>query len=150
MTCLIKRALPFIITLIVGTGLWSICGSDKRSSRTVERLGTRVVSQLSVEKVELPLRDAVTTLEILDVPSTHYTPEALKNQTTGVVTLLVRFNVDGSTTVVGKLQTLPYGLTEDAERVAEQTHFTPATVDGRPVEETREMNYIYPQQACSY
>ena len=148
MTPILKRAMPFVITLMVGTGLGNIFGLNDPPSRTVVTSRTvtsrfTTVERHNVEPREFDAHHCGTQLKILYQPSTRFTHEAVKNQTTGVVTLLVRFNADGTTTVVDRLSTLPDGLTEDAERVAEQTRFTPATVEGKPVTETKEMNYIY-------
>lgn len=144
MTSWIKRALPFIITLIVGTGLGNIFGIHKPATSGGDTRRARCAKQRSFDNASVsPHNNGSTQLKILYQPSTRYTPEALKNQTTGVVKLLVRFKADGTTTVVERLFTLSDGLTEDAERVAEQTRFTPATVDGTPVTEMKVMNYIY-------
>jgi hypothetical protein len=85
----------------------------------------------------------VTPVKIQYQPHRRYTPEAIQKQTTGVVKLLVRFDADGTTKIVERLSTLPNGLTEEAERIAERTEFTPAKVNGEPVSETKEMNYIF-------
>ena len=130
MTCLLKRAVPFIITLIIGSGLGSIFSFQSPSSKTVISRGDGIVNQFVDHLTD---SHSKTELEIFFQPTRRFTREALENETTGVVTLLVRFNVDGTTTVLKRLHTLPDGLTEDAERVAGQTSFTPATVDGRPI-----------------
>ena len=144
MTHLLRRALPFIITLIVGTGLGNIFGIQNPATSTHATRRARCAKQPRFEINGVGRGDRqVTGVKIMYQPKTQFTPEALRNQTTGVVTLLVRFNADGTTTVVERLSTLPDGLTEDAKRLAEHTSFTPATVDGKPVQETKEMNYIY-------
>jgi hypothetical protein len=137
MNYLVKRGLPFIITLIVGTGLGSLFGVDKPEAH---RRAT--TNRCSNERFKIASSD-VSQLTILYQPNTRYTPQALKNKTTGVVTLAVQFNSDRTTTVVERISTLPDGLTEDAERVTQQTRFTPALVNGIPVTETKVMNYIY-------
>ena len=132
---LLKRILPFLITLIVGTGLWGIFGTRRPegsvgpghyrfSHRRMSRNGSRL-------------------LRILSQPERRYTPEATKNRTTGVVKLLVQFNSDGTTTVIDRISILPDGLTEEAERIAEHTRFIPATINGQPITQTKEMNYIF-------
>lgn len=144
MTFVFNRALPFVITLIIGTGLGNIFGIHEPARPRFDAHRARCSKQSNIEAVDVPpLSDFSTKLEILDQPNTRYTRDALENNVGGVVALLVRFNADGTTTVVKRLKTLPYGLTEDAERVADHTLFAPATVHGSPVSETREMNYIY-------
>jgi hypothetical protein len=137
MEYLVKRGLPFIITLIVGTGLGSLFGFHKPEPNR-----RAMSSRCAGERLNVASND-MNQLKILYQPNTRYTPQALKNKTTGVVTLEVQFNSDRTTTVVERISTLPDGLTEDAERVTQQTRFTPAVVNGVPVTETKVMNYIY-------
>ena len=151
MTCFVKRALPFALTLFVGTGLGSIFGFNSTPKKTNatsapdERIHT-LTERRSGCPDSYRRRDYVgesTPLNIRYQPNTSYTRVALKNETTGVVRLLVRFNEDGTATVVSRLSTLPDGLTEEAVRVAERTQFDPETVNGQPVAVTKEMNYIF-------
>lgn len=135
LTSWLKRALPFMITLILGTGLWSIFGFQKSASRRGS--GYHFYAHKRV------VTSGLTPLRILSQPERRYTPEAQENRTTGVVRLLVQFNPDGTTTVIERLSSLPNGLTEEAVRVAEQTRFIPATLNGQPVAQTKEMNYIF-------
>lgn len=55
-----------------------------------------------------------------------YTPEARAARVQGDVVLRVRFNVDGSVTILGVTNGLPYGLTESAIRSAAGVKFSPA------------------------
>ncbi|MBC7911968.1 MAG: energy transducer TonB [Pyrinomonadaceae bacterium] len=148
-TNLLKRALPFALTLIVGTGLGSIFGfnsAPKPKKTPCNAASLRSVYRSGTGGGEYRHRrsfDNSTPLDIHPAPQALYTPEALRNKTIGVVTLLVRFNADGTTTVLKRLSTLPDGLTEEAVRVAERTRFTPATANGEPVSVTREMNYPF-------
>lgn len=130
-----KRALPFIITLIVGALMGNIFGFQRTANR--QECGNHFFAHKRTH------RYAAAPLRILYQPETRYTPEGKKNRTTGVVTLLVRFDPDGTATVVERLTQLPYGLTDEAVRVAEQTRFSPATRNDQPVAQTKEMNYIF-------
>jgi len=143
MTFVLNRALPFVIALMIGTGLGNIFGFHKPASRTHPRCGRMSVERLNDETVESTSSNNVTHAKILYQPSTHYTPEALKHRTHGVVRLKVIFGVDGTTTVWERFSTLPDGLTEDAERVARETRFSPATIDGIPFVDTEVIDYIY-------
>lgn len=144
MMCFLKRVLPFLITLIFGAGLASIFGFHKRPTTTFEMRRELRANQIYVETLDdSRINNDVTQLKIVFQPPTHYTAEALKNQTAGVVTLLVSFGSNGFATVVGRISELPDGLTDDAVRVAEHTDFIPATIRGKPITETKEMNYIY-------
>jgi hypothetical protein len=81
---------------------------------------------------------------ITNQPEARVMVIALEHKTAGVVQLRVRFNADGTTTVLERLATLPDGLTEEAERIAENTTFTPETRDGEPVSVVRDMSYAFP------
>ncbi|MBV9210824.1 MAG: energy transducer TonB [Acidobacteria bacterium] len=146
MTCFLKRALPFMLTLIIGLGLGSIFGfnSSGTTSNNLSgfKLEPRHYRYRGSCRSRAWNRDA-TPLAILFQPSVRYTPEALQHKTTGVVELRVSFNADGTTTVLDRLKTLPDGLTEEAERVAERTVFTPEKSNGEAVSVVREMSYDF-------
>lgn len=145
----LKRAIPFTIALAMGTGIgnfFSFFSPAKKSEVsfvTSERRmrGCRAKNDSAYNY----RRDEAyrTSLAILFQPNRRYTAEALQNRTEGVVTLLVQFGADGEAKVVDRIATLPDGLTEEAERIVERTRFTPATVNGVPVTETKEMNYFF-------
>lgn len=156
----VKRVLPFMLTLLVGTGLGSVFGWRSSSTNTTQpnvtessyRYERRSGCSSRYRRTyggggggEMEDRAARTTtpLIIRFQPNTRYTPEALEHKTTGVVQLRVRFNADGTATVVERLSPLPDGLTEEAERVVERTQFTPETVNGEPVSVTKDMNYVF-------
>jgi hypothetical protein len=143
--CLLKRALPFMMTLLVGTGLGSILSSTSQQNNkapgtttaytTTHRYGCGMRNRAVVAE-STPL---IVTFE----PNTRLTEAARRNKTVGVVELLVRFDADGKATVVNHLTTLPDGLTEEAERAAERTIFKPATINGRPYSVTEVRQFIF-------
>jgi hypothetical protein len=147
MTYFLKRGLPFILTLMVGSGLGSIFGFHSSKDTTTDNS--------SVFRWERHHRhyhsgcrgkdfSDTTPLMITNQPEARVMLIALKHKTTGVVQLRVRFNADGTTTVIERLATLPDGLTEEAERIAGNTTFIPETRDGEPVPVVRDMNYAFP------
>jgi TonB family protein len=77
-----------------------------------------------------------TTVEVISHPTPQYTPEAKQLKIQGDVVLEVRFSADGRCHVIRVVRGLGHGLDEQAIRVAEETHFKPATRDGRPVDIT--------------
>ena len=77
-----------------------------------------------------------TTVEVISHPTPEYTPEAKQLKIQGDVVLEVRFSADGRCHVIRVVRGLGHGLDEQAIRVAEATHFKPATRDGRPVDIT--------------
>lgn len=143
-TCLLKRILPFMLTLVIGLGLGSLfqlksrnwegrtpCRSTRRHMRTDSTLVMRYQASAS------------TPLAILFEPSTRMTAAARRNQTYGVVQLLVEYGADGKARVLSRVMSLPDGLTEEAERVAELTQFKPETRNGEPVSVTRVQAYYF-------
>jgi hypothetical protein len=143
--CFVKRALPFTLTLLVGSGLGSIFSgvstqsSSQLTTIQVERKYNCAQRHRARAAVSAPSTPLVVTFE----PNTRLTEAARRNKTTGVVELLVRFGADGKASVVDRLQTLPDGLTEEAERAAERTAFRPATINGKPytVTEVRQFTF---------
>jgi TonB-like protein len=144
--CLLKRALPFTLTLLVGSGLGSIFSGasprpDKQSLVTTT-LTTRAYSCGARHRSGAVAADS-TPLIVTFEPNTRLTEAARRNKTTGVVELLVRFGADGKATVIDHLTTLPDGLTEEAERAAERTAFRPATINGMPYTVTEVRQFIF-------
>ncbi len=60
-----------------------------------------------------------------------------------MVSLRVTFGADSEIKNVVPVRRLPDGLTEEAERVAWQIKFVPATENGWPVAVTKEMDYVF-------
>lgn len=136
MTSLLKRVLPFLITLILGTGMWNVFGF-KKTENGAGRGNYRCKHERIIAGESTPLR-------ILPQSDAPYTLEGQDKRATGVVRLLVRFNPNGTTTVIERLSsTLPKSLTEEAIHIAWQTRFIPATLNGQPVAETRVMRYAF-------
>jgi TonB family protein len=77
-----------------------------------------------------------TTVQVISHPRPVYTAEAKQLKIQGDVVLEVRFAADGSVHVIRVVRGLGHGLDEQAIRVAEATHFKPATRDGKPVDTT--------------
>jgi hypothetical protein len=142
--CFLKRALPFSLTLLVGSGLGSLLGDTPRMDGPARLTSMTTIS--SRHSCGMRNRAAVaesTPLIVTFEPATRLTEAARRNKTTGTVDLLVRFGADGQATVVDRITTLPDGLTEEAERAAERTVFKPATINGRPytVTEVRQFSF---------
>ncbi|HEX8143120.1 MAG TPA: energy transducer TonB [Pyrinomonadaceae bacterium] len=144
--CFLKRALPFLLTLLVGSALGSIF-----SSTSQQRRGTSpsITTALTTSRHSCGMRSRAvavaqsTPLIVTFEPSTRLTEAARRNKTTGTVELLVRFGADGEATVVDRITTLPDGLTEEAERAAERTLFKPATINGKPYSVTELRQFVF-------
>lgn len=77
-----------------------------------------------------------TNVQVISHPRPKYTPEAKQLKIQGEVVLQVRFSADGQVHVIRVVRGLGHGLDQEAIRAAEQTHFKPATRDGKPVDIT--------------
>jgi hypothetical protein len=144
---IIKRAIPFTLTLLVGSGLGSILSSTSTRDATFRSSVTTTTTSRarSCATSHRRISEAVqsTPLVVTFEPNTRLTEAARRNKTVGVVELLVRFDAEGKATVVDHLTTLPDGLTEEAERAAERTLFKPATINGRPYAVTEVRQFIF-------
>ena len=145
-TCLLKRLLPFMLTLVIGLGLGSFFQSGNwsgESNRRPHRFTRDNAYILTNDRaISYGVSDS-TPLTILFEPSTRMTAAARRNQTYGVVQLLVEYGADGRARVLSRVTSLPDGLTEEAERVAEATQFRPETRNGEPVSVTRVQAYYF-------
>jgi hypothetical protein len=141
---LLKRALPFTLTLLFGSGLGSIFSGTGPRDVTQSSVNTTTTRTYSCAAHRRGGAFAESTpLIVTFEPNTRLTEAARRNKTVGVVELLVRFDADGKATVVDHLTTLPDGLTEEAERAAERTVFRPATINGKPYTVTEVRQFIF-------
>ena len=67
---------------------------------------------------------------ITSKPRADYTNEARENQVTGIVSLRVTLNANGSVGSISPINRLPYGLTEKAIAAARQIRFEPQLKNG--------------------
>lgn len=141
--CFLKRALPFMMTLLVGTGLGGLFAGPQSDKTAAPTLTARTYRGHGCAMRNRAVVAQSTPLIIKFEPNTRLTEAARRNQTVGVVELLVRFDADGKATVVDHLLTLPDGLTEEAERAAERTIFEPATINGKPYSVTEVRQFIF-------
>jgi TonB family C-terminal domain len=86
---------------------------------------------------------AFTNLELISKPPVQYTAEARALKVQGDVVLRVTFYANGQVAVQGVLRGLGHGLDEEAQRVAHQIRFRPATRDGRPVDMTTNITITF-------
>ncbi|MBA3768726.1 MAG: energy transducer TonB [Acidobacteria bacterium] len=140
---LLKRGLPFTLTLLVGSGLGSIFSSTSPRTDIRSSVTTTTTRTHSCGARRTRVASESTPLIVTFEPNTRLTEAARRNMTVGVVELLVRFDADGKATVVDRLTILPDGLTEEAERAAERTTFRPATIGGKPYTVTEVRQFIF-------
>jgi protein TonB len=80
-----------------------------------------------------PICDGIVKPLLLRRVEPDYTQAAIAAKITGKVILSVNINRDGTATVTGFVQTLGYGLDENAQTAIQQWRFCPATTNGMPV-----------------
>jgi TonB family protein len=68
------------------------------------------------------------------IPSPQYTPDALANKVSGIIRVRVLVDPQGKVQKIRIIAGLPYGLSDEAVRVAQKMTFSPATKRGQPVE----------------
>ncbi len=139
----LKRALPFMLTLLLGATLGGFANLfNWRTSRPVTTVRVRRPYSCSHSRRNVAQSDSTPLIPISE-PNTKYTREAWDRGITGVVRLRVTFNANGSVTSVETVEGLPFGLTEEAKKVAWQKKFIPATTNGEPVTVTQDVDYVF-------
>lgn len=81
--------------------------------------------------------------QILARPEPAYTDEARREQITGVVSLRVLLNANGTVSQISPISRLPHGLTDKAIEAARKIRFTPAQKDGRNVSQWLVLQYEF-------
>lgn len=112
-----------------GNGIGSSGGGGGRSDIDSDRKATTSSNTIA--------------LQILSKPRPSYTDTARNNVTTGTVRLRVTFLASGKIGNVTSVTSLPDGLTEQAIEAAKNIKFNPATVDGKPVTVTKQIEYSF-------
>jgi TonB family protein len=140
----LKRILPFTLTFVIGASLGGFAGLFKTRTTYTTRRGEFVLRGSGFERGH-GHRSCRTSTPVVHTfePNTRYTREAWEKGITGTVRLRVTFGADGEIKAVEPVLGLPYGLTEEAEKVAWRAKFIPATERGRPITVTKEMDYVF-------
>jgi TonB family protein len=158
----IKRAVPFVIALLLGVGAaWFLrenyvpdatsvpvvkeparvyppAVSDGAGSRGPNDTGTSFGETAGAAK---PACSGTCALTILSKPKANYTDEARQKNIQGNVNLRITFLASGQIGGISPISGLPSGLTEQAIAAAREIKFTPATKDGTPY--TKQMTVQY-------
>jgi hypothetical protein len=102
-----------------------------------------------------------TALKLLIRPPAGYTEDAKRAQAQGVITLTAEFCADGKIgkvllfskiieSSVSKMDAQDYGLANNAIEAAKRIEFLPATVDDKPVNVTKKVEYVFELYPGSY
>lgn len=85
----------------------------------------------------------LTQLKIISKPRPSYSNNARNNGIMGTIRLLIGFGEDGTIKGILILNSLGYGLDEEAVRAARQIKFEPAKKDGKPVYVVKVVEYSF-------
>ncbi|HEX8887788.1 MAG TPA: energy transducer TonB [Pyrinomonadaceae bacterium] len=130
---MLKRMLPFMLTLTVGLILGSWFNPYSLRNHRYGRFMSRCSGASSYGTSRVVSPSDKTWALIRTQPVVEYTPDARRDQVTGRVRLRVLLDAGGTVTQVIPLETLPDGLTDAAIDSAWRTKFVPATENGVPV-----------------
>jgi TonB family protein len=92
---------------------------------------------------KVTVQPASTNIELISKPPVRYTAEARQLKVQGDVILRVTFLANGQVSVQSVLRGLGHGLDEEAQRVAQQIRFRPATRDGHAVDTTTNITITF-------
>jgi TonB family protein len=170
MTCLIKRVVPFALTLLVGLALGNLFSRSReygyearlgsfgerhnhcchRSTQLEASYGLREHVQRFERVQGIPVvsqvpADSPATIDYQPVPAR--TEEAKRKGVTGFVELRVLLRKDGTVSDIEPVQGLAGGLTREAIKAAQEIRFTPARFNGEPVDATREITFYFGNDA---
>lgn len=131
---MIKRLLPFMLTLTIGLVLGNWLSPNSRYAYRSFRAANKCRGAYVYEPARTPAPSSDRTWAIIKFqPEVDYTETARRKHVTGSVRLRVLLDANGTVSKVVSLETLTDGLTEAAIDSAWKTTFIPATKDGRPV-----------------
>ena len=170
MMSVLQRALPFILTLLVGVAVGSAfkrggnetapadattqsCMMRKRQVMLmpppppppVPSFDNELFAEKDVTREAIKHQPGAryTSAAIKHQPGARYTSAARRNNVTGTVRLRVTLAADGTVQDILPLTFLPHGLTEEAVAAARAIEFTPATKDGKPVSQYETVEYNF-------
>ncbi len=142
---LLKRVLPFLLTLIFGAALVYLFAPILYHQSTTLLVVKPPQRQLENTAPTNVFRSSEVTekARLLSKPAANYTAEARQNETQGSVRLRAILSSSGEVTNVEVISGLPFGLTGQAIDAARQIEFTPAMKDGRAVSQYVTIEYVF-------
>ena len=150
---MLKRILPFILTLALGLALagWARKNETRLGPggggpaapcfQRLEQSGA-LGEDPSGERI-FKVREVTQRARILLKPAPQYTEEARRNEVSGTVMLRVVLSSTGHVANMRVVSGLPYGLTENALEAARRIEFVPAVKDGRYVSQQILVEYNF-------
>ena len=127
---------------VASAGIPGASGTANTSYGKVASAGIPATQTVAVVPKAI-VQPAATNIELISKPPVRYTAEARQLKVQGDVILRVTFLANGQVSVQGVLRGLGHGLDEEAQRVAQQIRFRPATRDGHPVDMTTNITITF-------
>lgn len=139
---MLKRVLPFILTLMIGTALGSLLGRISLYSNEPKSIKPVLHgSGYGGCKFKRGSWNTSAPLRILSGLNTRYASGPEMRDVDEVVRLRVVFGANGQVSEVEPLTIQSKDLTEEAVEAATQIQFVPATINGQPVSVTKELDF---------
>ena len=127
---------------VASAGIPGAAGNSAGSYGKVASAGIPATQAVAVVQ-KVNAQPAFTNIELISKPPVQYTAEARQLKVQGDVVLRVTFLANGQVAVQGVLRGLGHGLDEEAQRVAQQIRFRPATRDGHAVDTTTNITITF-------
>jgi TonB family protein len=158
LSSLLKRALPFVLTLSFGLALGSLFRTPFYSEKVTQSTLVTTAATPRLRSCGSRLRiereyARSSPVHITYKPTPAYTEDARRDHITGSVELKMVLRKDGTVDEITPIRTLPDGLTEEAVKAAERIEFIPAMVNGEAVDAVQWVEYYFDisgQHAVSY
>jgi TonB family protein len=148
-THLVKKVLPFALTLFLGASLAGALRHGRHHAHHACMAGDYGGVYEGDKVVIAPspnfraLVEVTRKAVIIAKPEPLYTDEARLHGTTGEVRLRMILSASGEVTRIEPLNALPDGLTESAVEAARRIAFLPAEMDGQPVSQFVTVDYRF-------
>lgn len=156
----LKRVLPFILTLLVGVAFGSLLQRKTQPAAhpVYTEFGAKPSCRMrpphailmpppppppSFEGEVFTQKDVTRKAVIHYKPEPSYTYDARRNEVTGTVRLRLVLAADGTVRDITPLTTLPDGLTDAAVAAARKIEFEPAWKDGHAVSQYVTVEYNF-------
>ncbi|MDQ1524579.1 MAG: hypothetical protein QOE47_2503 [Pyrinomonadaceae bacterium] len=156
----LKRVLPFILTLLVGVAFGSLLQRKTQPAAhpVYMEFGAKPSCRMrpphailmplpppppSFEGEAFTSKDVTRKAVINYKPEPSYTYDARRNEVTGTVRLRLVLAADGTVRDITPLMTLPDGLTDAAVAAARHIEFAPALKDGEAVSQYVTVEYNF-------
>jgi TonB family protein len=144
---LLKRALPFTLTLIIGVLLGSLFGATRMHKpdywAVPDNDGFRHHRHCEFKRSYSNAYNYNSSQSVYRMPPALYTEQARLDGIKGVVGLRLTLKSDGTISDIVPIKELGGGLTEEAIKAARRIEFSPSYLNGQPTDSTLYVEYQF-------